>query len=77
MQPAATRGALSIQLAHHPASGAWTLLGVDVAAALAAREVSYRCIKSLQLCAVMSVRGAFTSDVVYSQKVNWHCDELV
>ena len=60
------QGALSIQLAHQPRTSAWTLLAVDVAAALAAHDVSYRCTRSLQLCAAMSVRGAVTSDIAYS-----------
>lgn len=61
-----------MQLAHTAASGAWTLLCIDLAAALAARSHGYRCMKSLQLCATLSVRGAFTSDIVYSLKVSWH-----
>lgn len=59
-----------MQLAHTAArSGAWTLLCIDLAAALAARSHGYRCMKSLQLCSTLSVRGAFTSDIVYSLKV--------
>jgi hypothetical protein len=69
LQPQMAPGGLSVQLAHRAHTSAWTLLGVDVAAALAAQRVSYRCIRSLQLCAAMSVRGAFTSDIVYSPQV--------
>jgi hypothetical protein len=69
LQPQMAPGGLSVQLAHRAHTNAWTLLGVDVAAALAAQRISYRCIRSLQLCAAMSLRGAFTSDVVYSPKV--------
>jgi Protein of unknown function (DUF667) len=69
MQPPVARGALSIRLAYQAQSNDWMLLAVDVAAALAVQDVSYRCIKSLQLCAAMSVRGAFTSDIVYSHQV--------
>lgn len=69
MQPQMAPGGLSVQLAHRAHTSDWTLLAVDVAAALAAQDVSYRCIRSLQLCAAMSVRGAFTSNVVHSPKV--------
>ena len=69
VQPQMAPGGLSIQLAHRAHTGAWALLAVDVAAALAAQRVTYRCIRSLQLCGAMCVRGAFTSDTVYSPKV--------
>ena len=69
MQPQMAPGGLSVQLAHRAHTSAWTLLGVNVAAALAAQHISYRCIRSLQLCGAMSVRGAFTSDIVYRPQV--------
>ena len=63
------RQATGVQLAYSSSSGAWTLLGVDLAAALAARGHDFYLTRGLRLCSAMRVRGAFTSDIVYSLKV--------
>eukprot|EP00879_Flechtneria_rotunda_P008148 GHRR01008535.1.p1 GENE.GHRR01008535.1~~GHRR01008535.1.p1 ORF type:complete len:516 (+),score=208.91 GHRR01008535.1:756-2303(+) len=51
----------------------WTLLSIDLAAAVAAAEgarqaAQYSCLKSIQLCSTLTVRGAFTSDIRFGLK---------
>lgn len=59
-----------VQLAHLPTSGEWTLLAIDLAAAVSRTGATFSSVRRLQLCAHMHVRGAYTSDLVYSAKVH-------
>lgn len=61
--------ASAVQLAHSPTSGEWTLLAIDLAAAVTRTGATFSSVRRLQLCAHMHVRGAYTSDLVYSSKV--------
>lgn len=53
----------------------WTLLSIDLAAAAAevagpaAAAVKFSHLKSIQLCSMLSVRGAFTSDIRFGVTV--------
>ncbi len=58
-----------MQLAHVPGHSGWTLLGVDLAAVAQKAGACFATTRRLQLCAHLRVRGAFTSDLVYTPKV--------
>lgn len=53
----------------------WTLLSLDLQAAVAAAggpggvSSPYKSLKSIQLCSTMTVRGAFSSDVKFGLQV--------
>lgn len=56
-----------------PPHDGWTVLGVDLAAAAQWAGASFSEVRRLQLCAHMRVRGAYTSDLVYSPKASSSC----
>lgn len=59
----------TLQLSLPDVTKRWTLLCIDLAAAaLGANGCAYSCLRAVQLCSRMSVRGVFTSDIKFGIK---------
>ncbi|KAK9866441.1 hypothetical protein WJX84_003773 [Apatococcus fuscideae] len=59
----------SIQVAFAPNERGWMLLGLDLPSLLAAAgRTGFQEVRGLQLCATLSVRTVFTSDLAYSKE---------
>ena len=60
----------SIQVAYAPSERGWLLLAMDLPSLLAAAgRTGFQEVRGLQLCATLSVRTVFTSDLAYSREV--------
>ena len=61
----------NIQIPYIPSNDSWTMLALDVAALLApVTSALFEEVKTLQFCASLVVRGAFTADNSYTLQVN-------
>lgn len=66
----------NVQIPYSPSNDNWTVLALNLAALLApVTNALYEETKSLQFCANLSVRGAFTADHGYTQQV--HADVII
>ena len=66
----------NIQVPYTSANGKWTVLALDLVALLApVTNAAFAETRTIQFCANMVVRGAFTADEVYSQQVRVHNSE--
>jgi hypothetical protein len=62
-------GLISFPLLEPPPS--WVLLALDLeAVAAAAGGSAFKCLRSVQLCGTVTVRGVLTSDIKFSAKVS-------
>lgn len=60
----------NIQIPYSSTDGKWTVLALDLAALLApVTTAAFEETKSIQFCANMVVRGAFTADNSYTRQV--------
>jgi hypothetical protein len=67
-------GLISFPLLEPPPG--WGLLALDLeAVAAAAGGSAFKCLRSVQLCGTVTVRGVLTSDIKFSAKVSgmWGC----
>ena len=60
----------NVQIPYSSTDGKWTMLALDLAALLApVTTAAFEDTKTIQFCANMVVRGAFTADNSYTQQV--------